>query len=383
MEDAEMPSREDERARHDHPAACTCVDCEHHRRAARENEARANLEPVFERRTGGAERKPASPVKPSPRPWMLPLAILLAIVIGGGIAAWASLTSGGSDSVQLVQARGPDPVETAVPAEPSPTEPAVQATFRPTAQPTVTTAGNAAQGSTEPSVSPELSPEQLEQVIAAVLAEMPTAEPMPTAVPAPTLADAFAQAWPFVVQLEAPNLRCCGSGFIIRMDGKPYVVTNAHVVGGDHTAELTVHYNGKIEKGDVDVLARDMQRDLALLSIPDVPGLDGLSLAETVKVGETVMALGYPMYKRLGSLPVATVGVVSAVGAKTGETVERVQIDAVLNPGNSGGPVVNAAGEVVGVAKSRTGLADGEDITALYRLTSVSELRAWLGEVSP
>lgn len=376
-----MPMREDERARNNHPAACTCVDCEHRRRAARENEVRASMEPVFERPTGAAEPKPASTAKPPHRPWVLPLAILLAIIVGGGIAAFSYMTSGGSDGVPAVQAQD-DPAETAAPVEPSPTEPAAHATVRPTSQPTVTTTRNAAQDSAGAIVSPELSPEQLKQVVAAVLAEIPAAAPMPTAAPARTMADVYAQAWPMVVQVEAPNLRCCGSGFIIRLDGKPYVVTNAHVVGGDHTAELTIHYNGKIEKGDVDVLARDSRRDLALLSIPDAPGLDGLPLAETVEVGEDVLVLGYPMYKRLGSLPVATVGVVSAVGAKTGETLERVQIDAVLNPGNSGSPVLNAAGEVVGVAKSRTGVADSEEITALYRLTSVSELRAWLNEIN-
>lgn len=137
-----------------------------------------------------------------------------------------------------------------------------------------------------------------------------------------------------------------GSGFVVSPDG--WIVTNHHVVDG--ATSLTVTLNE--HEYEAEVKGIDPATDLALLKIR-AEGLRYLALgdSEKLRVGEWVMAVGNPL--RLTSS--VTVGVVSAKGRSIGITNDVsfenfIQTDAAINRGNSGGPIVNTRGEVVGIS---------------------------------
>lgn len=144
------------------------------------------------------------------------------------------------------------------------------------------------------------------------------------------------------------NGEATGSGFVVSTDG--YLVTNDHVV--EDAAKVTVKIGSGAEL-TAKVVGEDPSSDLALLKVdPGSQKLTALPVADSdgVKVGDEVYAIGSPY----GLSSTLTVGVVSALGrqieAPNGYTIDgAIQTDAALNPGNSGGPLLNAAGQVVGV----------------------------------
>jgi serine protease Do len=135
--------------------------------------------------------------------------------------------------------------------------------------------------------------------------------------------------------------RGVGSGFIISADG--YLLTNHHVVEGSD--EITVTLQDKREfKGKL--IGSDPKSDVALVKIEgkDLPTLK-LGDPAKLRVGEWVIAIGSPF--NLSNT--VTAGIVSAKGRETGELLPFIQTDAAVNPGNSGGPLINVRGEVVGI----------------------------------
>jgi serine protease Do len=145
---------------------------------------------------------------------------------------------------------------------------------------------------------------------------------------------------------DVPTERSQGSGFII--DGNGVIVTNAHVIEG--AKKITVRLVDKREF-DADVVGKDPHTDIALLKIAPMENLPTLKLGDSdaLQVGEWVMAVGNPF----GLDSSVSSGIVSAKGRHLGEAYDRlIQTDASLNPGSSGGPLINLDGEVVGISKA-------------------------------
>jgi serine protease Do len=139
--------------------------------------------------------------------------------------------------------------------------------------------------------------------------------------------------------------RSSGSGFVIAPDG--LIVTNAHVVEGADWIQVRL-FDGRRFQGKV--IGRDNRVDVALVKIDGVEKLPTLRFADSnkVRVGEFVLALGHPF----GLEQTVSFGIVSRKGTPLSAAAagfDFIQTDAAINPGNSGGPLVNMAGEVVGV----------------------------------
>ena len=176
-----------------------------------------------------------------------------------------------------------------------------------------------------------------------------------------------------------------GSGFVIDKDG--FILTNNHVV--EETDEIKVRLADESEF-NAKIVGRDPKTDLALIHIDSVQPLKPLTLGDSdnLEVGDWVVAIGNPF----GLETTVTAGIVSAkyrqIGA--GSYDNFIQTDASINPGNSGGPLLNTAGEVIGINSailSRSGGSVGIGFAIpinmakdlLPQLKKGKVIRGWLG----
>lgn len=177
-----------------------------------------------------------------------------------------------------------------------------------------------------------------------------------------------------------------GSGVIVSAQGQGYVLTNNHVIA--HAADIQVLlYDGRIAKASL--VGADEESDLAVLKI-EASNLPVIHIAEQqLRPGDVVLAIGNP----LGLNQTVTMGIVSAIGRQlNGSSAEDfIQTDAAINLGNSGGALVNAEGELVGINTLLIGKAAGaEGIGFAIPVTTAKKVldqiiatghvvRGWLG----
>lgn len=174
-----------------------------------------------------------------------------------------------------------------------------------------------------------------------------------------------------------------GSGFIVSEDG--YIVTNNHVISRAEDVQVILHDGSK---HTAEVVGQDAKTDLAVLKITPGEKLKPVIFGDSarLRIGDWVMAIGNPF----GLGYTVTVGIVSAKGRSLGMGAydDFIQTDASLNPGNSGGPLFNLRGEVVGVntAIAARGQGIGFSIPANMAREVISQLsekgsvtRGWLG----
>lgn len=152
---------------------------------------------------------------------------------------------------------------------------------------------------------------------------------------------------------ENAELKAGGTGFLI--DTKGFMITNAHVVKG---SSKTVVINNKGQEFNADIIAMDVELDLALLRINDKDFKTPTRIPYSIKkhnsdLGEEIYTLGYPRNEIVYNM-----GYLSAKTGYNGDTM-TCQIQMSANPGNSGGPVLNNNGEIVGVISTRQTQAEG------------------------
>lgn len=185
---------------------------------------------------------------------------------------------------------------------------------------------------------------------------------------------------------NTPLSESLGSGFII--DGNGYIITNNHVVDKAESISITLSDNTKTETR---VIGKDPKTDLALIKIETKRPLNAVKFGDSdkIRVGDWVLAIGNPF--GLGSS--VTAGIVSAKSRdiESGPYDSFIQTDASINQGNSGGPMFNLQGEVIGISSaifSTTGASQGVGFAIPANLAGwvISQLkehgevkRGWIG----
>lgn len=171
-----------------------------------------------------------------------------------------------------------------------------------------------------------------------------------------------------------------GTGVVVTSNGE--ILTNAHVVDG--ASEVRVRFAGETEPVVADVVAADSGNDLALLRV-NASGLTAATFAKpgSVRVGDQVVAIGYAL--ALDGGPSITTGIVSAlkrtIFTESGALNSLIQTDAAISSGNSGGPLANMRGEVVGI---NTAVARGDTNSSANNIgfaISVDEVLAVLQQL--
>lgn len=173
-----------------------------------------------------------------------------------------------------------------------------------------------------------------------------------------SIADVVAMVKPSVVAItiEVVNFgfteQLGGSGWIIDESG--IIVTNAHVVSEAVSITVTLD-DGRVIPVDMSTVAIDVQTDLAVMKVDVDEPLPAVVVGDSTKlrIGDWVVAIG----NSLGFGTRATLGIVSQndvkIGDELGQPLKLIETDAAINPGNSGGPLVNTAGEVIGINEAK------------------------------
>lgn len=192
-----------------------------------------------------------------------------------------------------------------------------------------------------------------------------------------SVAKAAAAITPSVVTIDATSNEgeAIGTGIVITADGE--IVTNAHVI--EDASTVNVVLNGETEPRKAKVLAFDAANDLGLIKIENVTGLTPATLADesSIAVGDQVVAVGYALDLDGGAS--VTSGIVSALNRTmqndNGALNRLIQTDAAISSGNSGGPLINMDGQVVGI---NTAVARSTDTSAANNIgfaISVGEVK--------
>ena len=193
-----------------------------------------------------------------------------------------------------------------------------------------------------------------------------------------TVSKLLEQVGPSVVSIQVGDVRDVdvfggsGTGFVISKDG--LILTNAHVVNGAQRIKVGFA-DGKLLEAKL--VGSIPDNDVAIIRLTEVPGrltVAALGSSEDAVVGDSVVAIGNAL--NLGASPSVTVGIISATGRSiTAQGVslsKLIQTDAAVNPGNSGGPLVNASGEVIGVVTAIA--SDGQNIGFALSIDQVKPL---------
>lgn len=215
------------------------------------------------------------------------------------------------------------------------------------------------------------TPEQVTQRLSAQAAPTPTAVPSATPLPT-TVTEVVKNAEKAIVQVESSG--GFGTGFIIDAGGR--LITNAHVVDRDSRVLIQMHDETVYE---ADVLGIDEIADLAVVQLPPGRLLYPVPLGDSdlAQVGDDVIAMGYPL-----GFKTVTTGIVSATDVIF-SGVEHIQTDAAVNPGNSGGPLLNSDGHVIGVNVGKfEETASGRPVDNIGFAITVNELKDRLDDLT-
>jgi S1-C subfamily serine protease len=132
-----------------------------------------------------------------------------------------------------------------------------------------------------------------------------------------------------------------GSGVIV--DAKGYIITNNHVIAGQQSLQV-IFSDGS--KADATIVGADSVSDIAVLKVDKVPAVATLGDSNALEPGQVAIAIGSPLGDYRGTV---TVGVVSGLNRRVGQQQGLIQTDAAINNGNSGGPLINTLGQVIGI----------------------------------
>jgi putative serine protease PepD len=190
------------------------------------------------------------------------------------------------------------------------------------------------------------------------VASAATRTPTVAAAQTGSLADVVAAVSPSVVSINVAVRGGSGTGSGVIIDPNGTILTNAHVVASASRIQVLLSDGRRV---DARLIGADTGADVALIQVQNAGTLTAASLATdtTVRVGDTVLAFGSP----LGLSGSVTAGIVSSVDreveGRSSSLSGMIQTDAAINPGNSGGPLVNTAGQVVGINTAIATTSDG------------------------
>ena len=168
-----------------------------------------------------------------------------------------------------------------------------------------------------------------------------------------------------------------GSGFVITADG--YVVTNYHVIADAKSVEVTL-YSG--DTYPAEIIGGDEEYDIAVLKI-DAAGLQSVVIGDSASlvVGETIAAIGNPLGELTFSMSQGIVSCANRAINIDGTPFNMIQVDCSVNPGNSGGPLMNSYGEVVGIVSAKYSTYSSTTVEGLGFAIPINDVIAMIQDI--